>query len=61
MWFLCRRASVRAFVMQRPLLGPQKTGARTALRRTQPHCADASFLPVAFPLESPNLLFPVCF
>ena len=43
MWFLCRRASVRAFVMQRPLLGPQKTGARTALRRIQPHCAMPPF------------------
>ena len=43
MWFLCRRASVRAFVMQGPLLGPQKTGARTALHRIQPHCAMPPF------------------
>jgi hypothetical protein len=50
-------------VAKGPLLhkGPQ-TGARTALLRTQTTLRLASFcLWLSLQLESPNLLFPVCF
>ena len=46
-------------VAEGPLLGPQKTGARTALRRIQIALRLASFLPVAFPTTGkPQLAVP---